>query len=175
MASIELRDDDVISGRSLHARNHAGNHRLTGQISQYYEAYAIGSKSEKIEIIKTILEYMSQYSCRFVKKRRGKWLQIDERSAREKIGQMLREMYTQSKAPPDVEKSSDSTQLQFGSLALVQEYVFQDLIKKDVKSGISVTGSRDRIASTDSTVNTSIGGLESSEHSSEGMYLNILN
>lgn len=165
--STDLKDTDVICGRGLHARNHPGNHRLTEQITKYYEGYAIGSKSEKIDIIKSILQYLAQVSCRFVKKRSGKWLQIDERSAREKVGQMLREMYTQSKAPPEVHSSDNH--LQLGTLALVQEHVYQELVKMDAASGSittrsTVTGLRDRTASTDSTIDTR--GLEWSGHGS---------
>ena len=76
----------------------------------------------------------------------------------------------QSIAPIE-QPSSDSTHLQLGLLYRVQDYVSRIAVKMDddpgsAKSQITVTGLRDRTASTNNTDNTSVGSLEWSGHGS---------
>lgn len=87
---------DVICGRGKIAFNHAGNHRFRVTIDIYLQRYSKAkTKLEKSIIVMSIVDIFRQNSPTggFVKRdtSTGRWFEVGDAVAREKVGQALRE------------------------------------------------------------------------------------
>ena len=83
---------DVIIGRGARAFKHAGNIRFRGILNEYLDDYnAATSNVQKSVIVSKIVSQIRQASPNsggFVKEDdAGMWYQMDDRVAREKVGQ----------------------------------------------------------------------------------------
>ena len=78
---------DVICARGKHALEHPGNKRFRALISARLEEYAKAtSKMEKSRIVTSIIDAVRPEGS-FVKEKAGKWFEVGDHVAREKIGQ----------------------------------------------------------------------------------------
>lgn len=93
-------DMDVICGRGKKSKDHKGNARFHAVIRRYKDSYRDAStKDEKTRISLSVLQELRP--SRFLKQTvDGKWIDIGDSAAREKISQALREAINQR--PPQV-------------------------------------------------------------------------
>ena len=87
---------DVICARGKEAKNHPGNIRFRGMVEKAVSRYANASnRYEKSIVVSTIIETVRKESCGggFVKRNEhdGRWYEVGDTLAREKVGQWLRE------------------------------------------------------------------------------------
>lgn len=85
---------DVICARGKEAKNHEGNRRYTKMIESSLDRYAkLASKYEKTLVVSEIVEAVRRSSPDggFVKKENGRWYEVGDHLAREKVGQNLRD------------------------------------------------------------------------------------
>ena len=102
---------DVCSGRGKRNWNHSGNvafrHRIQSQVEAYINA---PTKNQKTAIVCTIVDEMRQQGCRFLQQnKQGRWYDIGDAKARDKVGHGLRDQVTainrgQASPPPPSEK-----------------------------------------------------------------------
>lgn len=85
---------DVICARGKEAKSHEGNRRYTALIDASLDRYSQAtSKHEKTVIVSQILDLVRHASPDggFVKQQNGRWHEVGDHMAREKIGQNLRD------------------------------------------------------------------------------------
>eukprot|EP00934_Nitzschia_sp_Nitz4_P005923 Nitzschia sp. Nitz4//scaffold109_size72162//14578//15747//NITZ4_005836-RA/size72162-snap-gene-0.93-mRNA-1//1//CDS//3329532733//5913//frame0 len=89
---------DVICQRGKDSFEHCGNKRFRELIDRHLQSYlAAGSRQEKTKIVTNIFDYIRQQaiapSSGFVKKDllTRRWYQVNEKEARDKVGQALRD------------------------------------------------------------------------------------
>jgi hypothetical protein len=85
---------DVICARGKEAKNHEGNRRYRAIIKKTLDRYAqVTSKYEKTVIVSEIVDAIRECipSGGFVKQQGGVWFEVGDHSAREKVGQSLRD------------------------------------------------------------------------------------
>ena len=88
---------DVCSGRGKRNWNHSGNVAFRDLIQHSTPAYmAAESKNEKTAIVCNIVEEMRSIGCKFLKEdsKTGRWYDIGDAQAREKVGHSLRDQVT---------------------------------------------------------------------------------
>jgi len=81
---------DVICARGNQAFNHAGNKRFRAIVESYLEEYSKAtSKVEKSVVVSTIIDLVREASPNggFVKEENGRWYEVGDQIAREKVGQ----------------------------------------------------------------------------------------
>jgi hypothetical protein len=84
---------DVICGRGKSAWNHTGNAFFRGLVKQATPAYSkVRTKAERSVIVSEIVDNIRSRRTGFVKKdeKDGEWIEVGDLLAREKVGQMLR-------------------------------------------------------------------------------------
>ena len=87
-------EHDVICARGKQAKNHSGNVWYRELIDESLEQYdAAATKTEKTVLVTSILEAVRNASPDggFIKKVEGRWMEVGDHIAREKIGQSLRD------------------------------------------------------------------------------------
>jgi len=92
--------DDVVCGRGNVCYNHEGNRRFRDLVHSSLERYTKAStRHEKGLIVISIVDTVRQRTPNggFIKKdsKSGEWYEIGDHSAREKVGQTIREALTQ--------------------------------------------------------------------------------
>ena len=88
---------DVCSGRGKRNWNHSGNVAFRDLIQHSTSAYmAATTKNEKTAIVCNIVEEMRTIGCKFLKEdsKTGRWYDIGDAQAREKVGHSLRDQVT---------------------------------------------------------------------------------
>jgi len=81
---------DFICARGNQAYNHAGNKRFRAIVESYLEEYSKAtSKVEKSVVVSTIIDLVREASPNggFVKKEKGRWYEVGDQIARDKVGQ----------------------------------------------------------------------------------------
>ena len=123
---------DIICGRGKKSQKNGGNRRFHDAIAAHKERYQQAErKSVKTQISLDILRHLqtSSPAGRFIKKEGGKWIELEDSSVREKIGQALREMIYRrrvhgrprlDKPTPDLSKISQ--------LVAMQKKIYQDMV-----------------------------------------------
>jgi len=100
---------DVICARGKHAKEHTGNHRFRQIIEMSLLKYdKAGTKLEKSLIVSSIVDSVRQASPDggFVKEENGRWYEVGDHIAREKVGQCLRDsLHTKYKSSTKAKKS----------------------------------------------------------------------
>lgn len=67
--------------------NHVGNKKFRGVLRDNLERYiSATTKQQKTTVVNALLSEISEFS-RFVRKHDGKWVEVPEHVAKEKIGQ----------------------------------------------------------------------------------------
>ena len=130
---IDLQPNDVICGRGAAAKNHVGNHRYRLLITLHHDAYRNASKSEKSQITEMVVNEIYQIGGRFLKRdlQKSAWIQIDERSCREKTGHSLREMSMSKCGQKNGGYGKDQVSNR-GELLRIQEHLFKKLCENRV-------------------------------------------
>jgi hypothetical protein len=93
--SFSVGSSDVIFSRGKKAKSHAGNIFFQSIIEKSAEKYAKAEgRLGKSIIVSEIIDTVRQHSPNggFVKKDRGKWFEVGDWSARERVGQSLRDL-----------------------------------------------------------------------------------
>jgi len=91
---ITPKDNDVIKGRGNGANLHPGNIRFRELIKAAREGYALSSKADKKQYTNWIVQHISNLDPpgRFLDKDKdGRWFVMDDRKAKDKTSQALRE------------------------------------------------------------------------------------
>lgn len=79
---------DIICGRGNAVKLHSGNIRFLQIVNDHLKKYSIASsKLERSMIVSDVVEL-----CHFIKKIGGVWHTCDDQTAREKVGQRLRDL-----------------------------------------------------------------------------------
>jgi len=90
-----IRNEDVICGRGAGSKTNIGNVKFRSLVSGYKQAYLSSKPLEKINISKVIVSIMINNGSRFIKlaepKNSNLWQVMDEKAARVKTSQALRE------------------------------------------------------------------------------------
>ena len=96
----ELQPFDVLSGRDKQSFNHIGNRRFRVVIGMNLQRYLdTKSRYERSEMILAFVrELRSEAHIRFLKRRGSKYIELDEKQSREKVGHALRDAAAQARA-----------------------------------------------------------------------------
>jgi len=85
--------NDVLSGRGARFNQHPGNKRFRSMLEEKKDAYVAGTKKQKMEIAKVIVEavYSKNPPGRFLKKcsETGQWKELSRRDAADKAAQAM--------------------------------------------------------------------------------------
>ena len=99
---------DVICARGKHAKQHTGNHRFRQIIEMSLPKYdKATTKLEKSLIVSSIVDSVRQASPNggFVREEKGRWYEVGDHIAREKVGQCLRDsLHTKYKSSTKAKK-----------------------------------------------------------------------
>ena len=89
----ELGPFDVICGRNRTAFNYCGCRRFRSTVAFYVNEYAnADSRSMKARVVQDIVECVRESGGRFLFMRKGKWMELDDKKVKEKVGHALRDM-----------------------------------------------------------------------------------
>lgn len=92
----KITDKDVLLGRGGRANNHAGNKRYLAEKDRIQPRYLNATKQEKKDISQELVDIVHAWGGRFLKEDEAmkRWYEVDEKSARKKASQSLREINT---------------------------------------------------------------------------------
>ena len=86
---------DILTGRGKRNWNHAGNvafrNLIQANVDRYMQA---SSKSAKTAIVLSIVDQVRAWPAHFLKQQNGRWMDIGDAQAREKVGHSLRDQVT---------------------------------------------------------------------------------
>jgi hypothetical protein len=86
-------DYSVVCGRGQNSFNHVGNCRFRSLASMFTERYSqADTRTAKSAIVSEIITMIRQAGGNFCKYKRGKWLEVGDHHAREKVGASLRDL-----------------------------------------------------------------------------------
>jgi hypothetical protein len=86
-------DFSVVCGRGRDSFNHIGNRRFRILASMFIERYSrANSKAAKTVIVSEIIEVIRQADGNFCKYTKGKWFEVADHHAREKVSALLRDL-----------------------------------------------------------------------------------
>jgi hypothetical protein len=86
-------DFSVVCGRGRDSFNHIGNRRFRILASMFIERYSrANSKAAKTVIVSEIIEVIRQADGNFCKYKKGKWFEVADHHAREKVSALLRDL-----------------------------------------------------------------------------------
>jgi hypothetical protein len=92
-ADAALRPYDVLCGRSAFALNNVGNRRFRVTVSMALNKYlTTPTRTGKTKVIDSIVDTVRRSGGRFLKWRHARWVELDMKQAREKVGHALRDM-----------------------------------------------------------------------------------
>jgi hypothetical protein len=92
-ADFQLSDFSVICGRGRDSFNHIGNRRFRILASMHIERYSrADSKVAKTAIVSEIIEVIRQADGNFCKFTKGKWFEVGDHHAREKVSSLMRDL-----------------------------------------------------------------------------------
>lgn len=100
---------DVLFGKGKREREHTGNLRALHICDMYKEKYESSNKSGKTDLGEKIVLMIQQSGGRFLKPKRGGWVEIDDLAAREKIAHFFRFMRSKNKTQDEDSHRSDSS------------------------------------------------------------------
>jgi hypothetical protein len=90
---FQLSDFSVICGRGRDSFNHIGNRRFRILASMHIERYSrADSKVAKTGIVSEIIEVIRQADGNFCKFTKGKWFEVADHHAREKVSSLMRDL-----------------------------------------------------------------------------------
>jgi hypothetical protein len=90
---FQLSDFSVVCGRGRDSFNHIGNRRFRILASMHIERYSrANSKVAKTAIVSEIIEVIRQADGNFCKFEKGKWFEVADHHAREKVSSLLRDL-----------------------------------------------------------------------------------
>jgi hypothetical protein len=90
---FQLSDFSVVCGRGRDSFNHIGNRRFRILASMFIERYSrANSKAAKTVIVTEIIEVIRQADGNFCKYTKGKWFEVADHHAREKVSALLRDL-----------------------------------------------------------------------------------
>jgi len=93
--SLDFQPDEctVICGRGKAAVNRDGNRRFKAIVDEHIDEYRDAvTKADKSSVVNSILDKVRRHpNARFVAQKKGRWFEISEEQAREKVGHTLRE------------------------------------------------------------------------------------
>jgi hypothetical protein len=90
---FQLSDFSVVCGRGRDSFNHIGNRRFRILASMFIERYSrANSKASKTVIVSEIIEVIRQADGNFCKFTKGKWTEVADHHAREKVSALLRDL-----------------------------------------------------------------------------------
>lgn len=94
--SLEPNDKDVLMGRGGRTNNHPGNKRYLVEKDRIQPRYLKADKNEKTGISQELVDVVHGWGGRFLKLETDgvTWVEIDEKTARKKASQSLREINT---------------------------------------------------------------------------------
>jgi preprotein translocase subunit SecD len=86
-------DFSVVCGRGRDSFNHVGNRRFRILASMFIERYSrANSKAAKTTIVSEIIEVIRQADGNFCQYKKGKWFEVADHHAREKVSSLLRDL-----------------------------------------------------------------------------------
>jgi hypothetical protein len=90
---FQLSDFSVVCGRGRDSFNHIGNRRFRILASMHIERYSrANSKVAKTAIVSEIIEVIRQADGNFCKFTKGKWIEVADHHAREKVSSLMRDL-----------------------------------------------------------------------------------
>jgi hypothetical protein len=90
---VQPSDFSVVCGRGRDSFNHIGNRRFRILASMFIERYSrANSKASKTVIVSEIIEVIRQADGNFCKFTKGKWIEVADHHAREKVSSLLRDL-----------------------------------------------------------------------------------
>mmetsp|Transcript_11395 Transcript_11395/g.28808 ORF Transcript_11395/g.28808 Transcript_11395/m.28808 type:complete len:228 (+) Transcript_11395:122-805(+) len=118
ISALEIRDRDVLLGRSRSLSLYVGNKRLRDEVYSDYEKYHSASKKEeKTEIAKQIFETVIMSGGRFLKRspndklppKETSWIVAEDEEGREKVSNVFRNFNKQKKRKSNCKMHEEST------------------------------------------------------------------
>mmetsp|Transcript_17466 Transcript_17466/g.22236 ORF Transcript_17466/g.22236 Transcript_17466/m.22236 type:complete len:235 (-) Transcript_17466:159-863(-) len=108
----QFTDSDVLLGRGGQTNHHPGNIRFRKEAGKLKGWYCNVSKTEKYEISKLLVHQVYSYGGRFLAQEKdtessGRWYQVEEKRARKKASQVLRE---NKKRKKEIEQSPETSE-----------------------------------------------------------------
>ena len=96
MMNTSIKSNDILCGRGRGIARRTGNRRFRMIISLQLPCYLCASRAEKSLIINSTVDAMKQDGCRFLKKFKKQWVELDENQVREKVAHAFRDMASSS-------------------------------------------------------------------------------
>ena len=81
-------------GRGRHGKDMAGNQRFKHLVQEYKYAYEAADRSDKRGVVDTVLNDLSSFGARFLKRNEedGGWIQVSDTEVRSKISHAFRNL-----------------------------------------------------------------------------------
>jgi hypothetical protein len=100
---------DVLCGRHKLAFNNIGNRRFRITVSLSLERYLTSPRrQDKTLVVFSIVKLIKENGGRFLKWKKDRWIDLEEKQAREKVGHALRDMASARDFPPSLSYASSS-------------------------------------------------------------------
>jgi hypothetical protein len=100
---------DVLCGRHKLAFNNIGNRRFRITVSLSLERYLTSPRrQDKTLVVFSIVKLIKDNGGRFLKWKKDRWIDLEEKQAREKVGHALRDMASARDCPPSSYASSSA-------------------------------------------------------------------
>lgn len=102
---------DIVCGRDSSSFNHCGNRRFRVTIGLHLSRYnAAHGKQERSELIASIIHLVKdEVGARFLKKKNGKYVELNNREMRQKVGHALRDMSCNNQKSLKAERRGSDT------------------------------------------------------------------
>jgi hypothetical protein len=82
----------VVCGRGKISFNHVGNRRFRSLARKFIERYSHAERRAKSAIVSEIIAVIHQAGGMFCKYQKGKWVEVGDHQAREKVSSLLRDL-----------------------------------------------------------------------------------
>eukprot|EP00934_Nitzschia_sp_Nitz4_P003074 Nitzschia sp. Nitz4//scaffold44_size153857//24198//25010//NITZ4_002700-RA/size153857-processed-gene-0.143-mRNA-1//-1//CDS//3329552094//3064//frame0 len=110
-ATEGVRPCDIVCGRDSGSFNHCGNRRFRVTIGLHLSQYvAATGKQQRSELIASIIHLLkNEVGARFLKKKNGRYVELNNRETRQKVGHALRDMSCNTQKSDKAERRGSET------------------------------------------------------------------
>jgi len=137
--AFEPSEYDVICGRGRGNLKHRGNKRFKAIVQKHLSEYQVAkTKLDKSAVLNLILEEVRKDEVvKFVSKDKGKWFEVADEKAREKIGHCIREAAVKHQKADQMEHAKQLFERKHRELFSKQVEIFKQLVKEQKEETIS--------------------------------------
>lgn len=130
----DVQEKDVLCGRDRYIHAHKGNQQFRHLINLYRERYQSAKhRDAKTSITLEIVGAVREYGGRFLKQQNGRWREVDQAYAHEKVSHALRSAKDPNRPKPkrtrnvEIRPPSEDEERFFQLLAVDQHDIYQRL------------------------------------------------